>query len=260
MTKGMKKGPGLYLFILLIALLLAGIFYARQKDIQPPAESPSATANVTPLPAPPAEEVESPVPPVTEETKTTAPSAEPFDNAFNLERATSDRVLGNQNAPVTIVEFASLTCSHCAHFANDVLPQVKKDLIETGKAKIIFRDFPLDNMALKAAMMARCADPAQYFDLLEVLFKNQERWARNEDPVKALKQLGSLAGMNEELIDTCMSNEELQNALLKTMQDAQSAYQVGSTPTFIFNNGAEKFSGAETPEKFKDVVEKLTKQ
>jgi protein-disulfide isomerase len=178
----------------------------------------------------------------------------------DIEQALADRSMGKDDAPVTMIEYASLTCPHCAHFANDLLPEVKRRLIDTGKVKLVFRDYPLDTFAMKAALMARCAEPEKYFDLLEVIFKNQERWAKSQDPVKGLIQLGALAGMSEDFIKACMANEEMQSGILSRVQDAQKNYKLNSTPTFVFNNGAEIMSGDKEVKDFENVVNKLIRK
>jgi protein-disulfide isomerase len=178
----------------------------------------------------------------------------------DIDKAVADRSMGKDDAPVTMIEYASMTCPHCAHFSNDLLPEIKKELIDTGKLRLIYRDYPLDTFAMKAALMARCADPDKYFDLVEVIFKNQERWVKNADPVKGLIQLGALAGMNEDFIKACMANEELQSAILSRVQDAQKNYKLNATPTFIFNNGAETMSGDKEVKDFVNVVNKLTRK
>ena len=169
-----------------------------------------------------------------------------------------DRVLGNPNAPVTIIEYASMTCPHCAHFASNVLPEVKKQLIDTGKAKLIFRDFPLDTFALRTSMMARCAAPEKFYSLLEVLFKNQDRWTKSEDPIAAVTQLGTLAGMDEALIKQCMESAELEAYILRGVQEAQTKYNLKSTPSFVLNDGKEVLTGGHKVEDFVNAVNKLT--
>jgi protein-disulfide isomerase len=178
----------------------------------------------------------------------------------DIEQALADRSMGKDDAPVTMIEYASMTCPHCAHFSNDLLPEIKRKLIDTGKVKLVFRDYPLDTFAMKAALMARCADPEKYFDLVEVIFKNQERWAKNQDPVKGLIQLGALAGMSEDFIKACMANEEMQSGILSRVQDAQKNYKLNSTPTFVFNNGAEIMSGDKEVKDFENTVNKLIRK
>ena len=99
------------------------------------------------------------------------------DAASLLQVTPQDRVLGQADAPITIVEYASMTCPHCAHFANEVLPELKKKWIDTGKAKLVMRPFPLDQVALRAEMLARCLPPERYYPMIETLFKTQEKWA-----------------------------------------------------------------------------------
>ena len=169
----------------------------------------------------------------------------------------TDRVLGDENAPVTILEFASLTCGHCAAFHNERLPEVKKELIETGKVKLILREFPLDGIALKASMMLRCAPADKYYKLAEVVFANQTRWARSPDPLNALTKYGMLAGLSKTKIQACMNNKDLEKAILAGLQAAQQQYTIQATPTFIFNDGAERMQGVHAIEDIKATVEKL---
>ncbi|MDE1154008.1 MAG: DsbA family protein [Micavibrio sp.] len=178
----------------------------------------------------------------------------------DMTNALAERDLGDKDAPVTIIEYASMTCPHCARFSNNIFPDFKKTFIDTGKVYYIYRDYPLDTIALKAGMMARCADRSKYFDLVEVIFKNQERWIKSSDPVAGLKQLGALAGMDDAYINACMGNAELQTELLRRMQDATNKYKVNATPTFVFNNGAEFLSGDQTLEDFQKVIDKLPKK
>ncbi len=185
--------------------------------------------------------------------------APPAALVIDVAAAMKDRVLGQENAPVTIIEYASMTCSHCAAFNKDVLPEIKKRLIDTGKAKLIYRDFPLDNIALRASMMTRCAPADKYFNLVEVVFNNQERWAHAQDPIEGLARLGILAGVDADLFNACIKNDALETAILDGLRDAQTKYQIKSTPTFVLNNGAEIISGGQSADKFEEAVHKLTK-
>lgn len=150
------------------------------------------------------------------------------------------RVLGKADAPITINEYASLTCHHCSNFHKNVLPEVKKELIETGKAKLVFHDFPLDAYALKAAMMARCAPEDKYYPLISVIFNNQERWTKAKDVEAALAQLGVLAGMDPDRIKACMASEDLKKAIVEKLQTAQKAENIHETPSFRFMQGGQK--------------------
>jgi protein-disulfide isomerase len=185
--------------------------------------------------------------------------ADPAASKIDIASVMQDRVLGDDKAPVTIDEYASLTCPHCAHFDKEILPEVKKRLIDTGKAKLIFHDFPLDGIALRAAMMTRCVSPLQYYNMVDVIFTKQEFWVKAKDPLAELEKLGSLAGLDAADFKSCTENKDLETAILKEIQTAQDKYKVESTPTFIFNHGAEQFAGAQPIEKFEETVNKLSK-
>ena len=172
-----------------------------------------------------------------------------------LQIGKDDRILGNPEAPITIVEYASLTCPHCAHFANDVLPEIKKAWIDTGKAKLVLRDFPLDEPALRAAMIARCAPPDRYYAFAETFFAAQEKWARNSDYREALARLAKLGGMGREEFDACLKNTELENKIVGERLKASQELQVNSTPSFFVNGS--KLAGAPTVEEFEKVLSSL---
>lgn len=185
---------------------------------------------------------------------TDAPRAEPLATADAL----ADRVLGDPNAPITIIEYSSLTCPHCASFHAETLGKLKEDYIDTGKVKLIYRDFPFDAVGLRAAMLARCSNPDRYFGFLDVLFKTQEKWSRDADPIGALRNMAKLAGVTEEEFDACMANTELQDGILARRIEAQQQFGVSSTPTFIINDGAERVVGARPIEEFRKILDKLS--
>jgi len=193
------------------------------------------------------------------ESTASAPSTVAVDDSeINVPDLMQDRVIGDVNAPVTVIEYASMTCMHCAHFHNTVYPTVKKELIDTGKVKFIFREFPLDGVALRASMMARCAPEDKFHSLLEVLFANQKRWVGAADPIDAMSKLGKLAGLSETRMKACLANTDLETKILETRQDATQTYKVNATPTFVFNNGAEVESGVLPANEFKKIVDTLT--
>lgn len=171
----------------------------------------------------------------------------------------ADRVLGRPDAPVTIYEYASMTCPHCAHFSVETMPKLKERYIDTGKVKMVFRDFPFDQWALRASMMARCAPAERYYPLLEILFKQQSQWASGGDTAAKLAQIGKLAGLSQATIDACWADQQLADGILKIRMEGASKYNVDSTPTFVFNNGAEKISGAQPIEAFGAIIERLSK-
>ena len=137
-----------------------------------------------------------------------------------------DRVLGKADAPITIFEYFSLTCPHCADFDQETLPEVKKNWIDTGKAKLVYRDFPLDQEALIAAMVARCLPPERYPGFIDVVFANQRDWAAASDYKAALAKLAKIAGMSQADFDACTGNKKLSDDILAAEYDAQKRYGI----------------------------------
>jgi protein-disulfide isomerase len=172
-----------------------------------------------------------------------------------LQITQDDRVLGNPGAPITIIEYASLTCPHCAHFATDVLPELKREWIDTGKAKLVLRDFPLDGPALRAAMIARCAPPDRFYAFAETFFASQDKWAVSKDYREALARLAKLGGMGKDEFEACLNNTTLENRIVEQRLVASQELDVNSTPTFFINGS--KFSGAPTAEEFNRVLSNL---
>lgn len=173
--------------------------------------------------------------------------------AVDVEAALRPRVEGDPNAKLTMIEYSSLTCPHCASFHEGALPQIRETYIQTGKLKLEMRDFPLDQYALRAAAMARCAPENRYFPLLDMLFKQQSKWSRASDPVAAIKQIGRLAGIRGEQADACMSDEALLDGILKIRLGGQQEHDISSTPTFVI--GKEKVVGAQPFETFQKVID-----
>ena len=169
-----------------------------------------------------------------------------------------DRILGNVDAPVTIIEYSSLTCPHCAKFHKDTLPEVKENWVSTGKARIVYRHFPLDGLALRAAMVANCIDGDRHFTFLDALFHGQKLWAQASDPVKALSQVAALAGIDQERFDACIKDESQANTILERRQHGSNTYDIGSTPTFIVNG--RKVEGAVEYTEFNKVLEEAEGQ
>lgn len=164
-----------------------------------------------------------------------------------------DRFLGSADAPVTIIEYSSFTCPHCADFHADVLPELKREYIDTGLVRLVFRDFPLDGWALRAGMLARCAPESQYFALVDTLFSSQQQWVRAEDPMEALGRIGRLAGIGQADFDACMVDEDLANRIVELRLQGQEQYEVSATPTFIING--ETVSGARPFEAFAEILD-----
>jgi protein-disulfide isomerase len=163
--------------------------------------------------------------------------------------ALPDRVLGNPNAPVTIVEYASSTCPHCAHFAETTFPEIKKKYIDTGKVKFIFREFPLGTgdalaLAVAAFALARCAgelDSNKYYAMIDTLFAQQDRWAV-EHPIPPLLAIAKQAGFTEKSFEACIDNTKLQKDILASRDRGYEKFGVNSTPTFFI--GGKRYVGA----------------
>lgn len=169
-----------------------------------------------------------------------------------------ENMLGNTNAKVTIVEYASMTCPHCAAFHATVYPELKKKYVETGKVRFVFREFPLDARAGAASMLARCAGPDKYFQMIDVLFKRQEQWAFVKgSPIEELKSIARQIGMSEDTFKTCIEDKKTLEALETIRNRASEQYGVSSTPTFFING--KKLSGGQDLAAFDKVIEPLLK-
>ena len=166
-----------------------------------------------------------------------------------------DRILGKPDAAITIVEYGSLTCPHCAHFAADVLPHLKTKWIDTGKAKLVFRDYPLDQEALRAQMLARCAPPDRYYAFIDMLFENQDKWVVAKDWRGALARLSQLAGIGRSEFDACLANKTVEDQVAQSRLTATQQLGVNSTPTFFINGN--KYEGEPTVEAFDQVLSGL---
>ncbi|WP_425450416.1 DsbA family protein [Virgifigura deserti] len=207
-----------------------------------------ASSDVTTTETPPAT--------VTEATASTAPAT--VQLAQDTDQAAvqpDDRVLGEADAPVTIIEYASLTCPHCASFHSETLPKLKSEYIDKGQVRLVFRDFPLDQRALRASMLARCMPENRYFSMLDVLFRTQRDWATAEDPMAALSQIARLGGMSQEEFDRCMANEAMVENILTGLQAAQSEFDIRSTPSFIVDGTTH--AGALSFEQFDEILKDL---
>jgi len=165
----------------------------------------------------------------------------------------SERVFGQADAPVTIIEYASMTCPHCAEFHAGPYPAIKKEYIETGKVKFIYRDFPLDRLALAAAMMARCAPKERYFPVVDIIFRTQQNWAKVADPAAALSQIGLLAGISKETYQACVGSKEIFDGVMKIRNDGDKQFKVQSTPTFVVNG--KRVDGHLPIERFRKVLD-----
>jgi protein-disulfide isomerase len=141
--------------------------------------------------------------------------------------------LGNEKASVTIIEYASMTCPHCATFHETTYPELKTKYIDTGKVRFIFREFPLDQLAMAAFMLARCAGPDKYFPMIEVLFQQQKVWVTNK-PLEPLLDIAKQAGMSEQAFNECLQDKKVM-AGIEDVRQRGVKLKVQSTPTFFVN-------------------------
>lgn len=148
-----------------------------------------------------------------------------------------DRSLGRPDAPVVMIEYASATCPHCAEFHGKVLPQIKTDYIDTGKVRFIFREFPLDQLAMATFMLVRCLPEDKYFPVMDQLFATQQVWAKKEPRVELLKIM-TAAGMDEAAFEACLKKEDIAKAIYETGTKAQSEFGVKGTPAIFIDGQA----------------------
>ena len=161
-----------------------------------------------------------------------------------------DVVLGSDKAPVTVIEYASMTCPHCAHFSATTFPELKKRYIDTGKVRFIFREFPLDPLAAAGFMLARCAGKDKYMAIVETLFAKQDQWLVKE-PVPALQDIAKQFGFTEDSFKQCLTNQKVLDGIQAVRDRASEKLNVTSTPTFFVNG--KKLTGDQS-------IESLTKE
>lgn len=165
-----------------------------------------------------------------------------------------DRILGDENAPITIVEYASLSCPHCASFHNDVLPELTEKYIDTGKARLLARNFPTNEPALRGSMLTMCVDEDQYYTFQKVLYRMQKKWAFALDFKESLKTISRVGGVSDDDFDTCMANEDIEKQALEIRRTAGENLDIQATPTFYING--EKLQGSGTIEGFSELIDK----
>ena len=172
----------------------------------------------------------------------------------SLSEAMAEKSIGSPSAPVTMIEYSSLTCSHCAAFHTSTLPSIKKDYIDTGKVRMVFWDFPLGNLAMAATMIARCSGQDNYVAMRTALFLSQETWARSDAPFDAIAGIARLSGMSVDDLENCLDDRELLKALEAKAKDASENLGVESTPTFFIEG--TMVPGNLPYEDFKDLLDK----
>jgi protein-disulfide isomerase len=166
----------------------------------------------------------------------------------------TERAIGKPDAKVTVIEFFSLTCGHCANFARVSLPRIKTELVETGKLRLVYFDYPLDQLALTAAMVARHLPPERYEAFVLALLASQDRWAfnRSANPTEELWKIAALAGLSRPGFDAALGDTGLRDWILRQAQDAQQKWRIDATPSFVVNG--QKHSGDSSFETFRKLV------
>jgi len=217
-ASGGTKKTGIYVIgAVVVAAIVAGVFFLRDEGPRDP----------------------------------NAPKVDPAVAVLMEQGPLDDIVMGDADAPNVIVEYASMTCPHCAHFYNEVFPQVKEKYIDTGKARFVFREFPLDGLAVAASMLARCSGNDRFYPMVDALFETQETWAvPGEDGKQKLLLIAKQAGFTEEAFDKCLADKELFEKIVEVRKKAHEEYGVDATPSFFVNGkrltgvGIENFETA----------------
>ena len=171
-----------------------------------------------------------------------------------------DFVIGNEDAKITIIEYASLSCSHCADFHVNTLETLKKEYIDTGKVKMVFRDYPFNYPALLGSMVLRCIPENYRYDYMNALFKLQTDWVnkKNKKTIQELYKIMQSGGMTKDEYDACIYNTELENEILKGVMEAQNQFNIKSTPSFIING--KLIEGNKSIKEFRQIIDKILSQ
>lgn len=256
MIKKTSKNKSLAYVLLILGLALIGVGYYTSGPKESPDTIPGDTAAaVTPATPPPAAATLDQA-----ATQTAADQAKPADaekKTFVPIVQPQGRSIGALDAPVQIIEFSSLTCSHCAHFHNKILDELRVKYIDTGKARIEFRSFPLNQPALDGTKLLACLPETQYYAFMSMLFQTQNHWAFAPNYKDILKQNAQLAGLSNEAFDKCLDDKAAEDKLVQDVVKDVEKYKLQSTPTFIINDGAARVVGAGSIEDFAREIEPL---
>jgi protein-disulfide isomerase len=241
----MTTGKKVLLGVFTALILSAGVYYLYDNRIDDAAGDIASAeeAGLTP-------EAASPIVENTPELKVTDIKVEVTADI----NASKPRILGNKNAPLTITEYASFTCPHCAQMEESVLPYLLRDYVATGKAKIILSDFPLNREAMDATLLSRCVPTESYVPFRAMVFANLETWPANHPQM--LKQFAALAGLDDAKATACLNDKKTEEAIIKTMQEAGEKFNVKSTPSFVINNDPNNtIIGAVSLEQFTNALD-----
>ena len=177
-----------------------------------------------------------------------------------LDLLEDDFVIGDENAPITIIEYASLSCSHCSDFHKNTLGKLKDEYINTGKVRFVFRDFPFNYPALLGSMVLRCIPEDVRYDYMNALFQLQTNWVDKENTktTQELFKIMQSGGMTKEEFDTCITNVDLENKILQGVIGAQSEFNIQSTPSFLINGILVE--GNKSIKEFRQIINKILSQ
>ena len=208
-------------------------------------------SNMTALTLPPvvgAAEAQTTEKPATDGAAPAADAAKPVE--------VPDMVMGKEDAPVTVIEYASFTCPHCRNWHDTVWPEFKKNYIDTGKVKFVYREVYFDKYGLWAAIVARCGGPVRYFAIADMIYSTQKEWigdAQEATIAGNLRKIGLKAGMSQEQVDACLKDNAMATAMVANYQKTATADGVEGTPTFLING--EKVSGEMSYEAFSKLID-----
>ncbi len=164
-----------------------------------------------------------------------------------------DMYLGRADAKLTIIEYASLSCPHCAKFNAEVFPKLKTEYIDKGLVRWVYRDYPLNNPAYLAAVLTHCASPLRYFGMIDTLYRSQDYWATQPQALPALKQIGISEGIDEKTYDACLADQKLKDKIIARLQEADTKFKVNSTPSFLIRG--ELHAGEIPYDDFKKLID-----
>ncbi len=168
-----------------------------------------------------------------------------------------DFFIGDIDAPITIIEYASMSCSHCASFHNNTLPDLKKEYIDTGKVKFVFRDFPYNFPALLGSMVMRCTPNEVRYEYMNALYKLQKQWVLKEN-IKTTQELYKImqsGGMKKEDFEACINNTDLENKIIQEIIDAQEEFGIKNTPSFLVNGNL--VAGNKSIKEIRQIIDKI---
>ena len=182
--------------------------------------------------------------------------------ALDVNQALEDRILGDPKAQVTMYEYSSLTCPHCADFHAETLPLLREQYIDTGKMKLVYRDFPLDRLAVFATLLTRCMDiqaTTRFYALIDTLFQEQDQWIRTPErlALRNLRFIGLRSGMSNQLIRECRNSQSFVDKLISQRYQFEQQFKISSTPTFIFNDNERRIIGNQPYDVFATVIDSL---